>query len=90
MAKWKRTVVGSLIKSQDASKPNYIKIRNDLVLKAGQYVNAESKQFQLKSLESAVASGKIKGESAQKARERIEKIPDFVIAELVVTEKSAE
>jgi len=35
-------------------------------------------------LESAVEAGKLGGENAEKARERINKIPDFVLGELVV------
>lgn len=88
-SKLKREVVGSFLKSKDDSKPPYLKFRSALTLKEGDIVRVENKKFQLQSLEGAINAGKIKGEIAEKARERIEKIPEFVIAELVVL-KSAE
>jgi hypothetical protein len=87
--KLKREVVGSFYKSKDDSKPPYIKFRNAVTLKEGEIIRVENKKFQLQSLESAINAGKLNGEIAQKAKDRIEKIPEFVIAELVVL-KSAE
>lgn len=86
MAK-KRTVVGSVLKSNDPLKPNYIKFSDRLEgavsFTAGQCVSVESKAFQLASLERAVAANKLSGENAEKARERINKMPDFVLGDLV-------
>jgi len=82
--KLKREVVGSFYKSKDDSKPPYIKFRNAVTLKEGEIIRVENKKFQLQSLESAINAGKLNGEIAQKAKDRIEKIPEFVIAELVV------
>lgn len=89
---YKRTVVGSVIKSKDASKPNYIKfnLRNTngvLTLKDGQTLSVESKKFQLDSLNRAKESGKLSGDVAESIEERINKIPDFVLGELVLVEK---
>lgn len=87
--KLKREVVGSFYKSKDDSKPPYIKFRNAVTFKEGDIIRVENKKYQLQSLEGAINAGKLKGEIAEKAKERIEKIPEFVIAELVVL-KSAE
>ena len=86
MAKKFRKVIGSVQKSKDASKPDYIKISNDVVLTKGMFLNLESKKQQLASLEAAVEQGRLKEEYAVKARERIEKIPDFVRFEISVLE----
>lgn len=92
MAKYKRTTVGSVIKSNDKAKPPYIKfnLRNTngtLTLTDGQTLSVESKQFQLESLEGAVSKGKLSTEISEKIKERINKIPDFVIGELVLVSK---
>ena len=56
----------------------------DVSLKQGDIIRVENKKFQLASLEGAVQAGKLSEEQAEKARERINKIPDFVLAELIV------
>jgi hypothetical protein len=87
-AKKKRLVIGSLckVKPEDKEKgmPNYIQIRDDISLKKGEFLRAESKAFQLENLEKAITSGKLSEEIGGQIRERIEKIPDWVIAELIV------
>jgi hypothetical protein len=89
--KYARNNIGSIVKSKDPNKSDYIQIRKDLkealVLNAGDFISVETKAFQLASLERAVASGKLSEEQAAPARERINKIPDFVRAELVVINK---
>ena len=87
MAKSKRVVVGSVCKSKDSGKPDYIKIREDMTLRKGQTLRLESKKFQLDSLQSAVGSGKISPDLSEKIKERIEKIPDFVRFEVILKEK---
>lgn len=83
--KLKREVIGSFLKAKDPEKqPPYIKIKNDVVFKANDIVRVENRAFQLQSIESAVANGKLSPEIADKAKERIGKMADFVIAELVV------
>jgi hypothetical protein len=84
MAKLKREVVGSFLKAKDEGKAPYIKIKNAVAFKEGDIIRVENKKFQLASLESAIEAGKLGGENAEKARERINKIPDFVLGELVV------
>lgn len=86
--KYKRTVVGSVVKNKDAGKPDYIQIGTDIVLKKGQYLNLESKAVQLAGIEKAVADGKISGENGEKAKERINNIPDFVRFQIVSVEKN--
>lgn len=87
MAKYKRTVVGSVVKAKEKGKADYIKVSADVVLTKGQFLNLESKQFQKESLEAAIASGKLKAEFADKARERVEAIPDFVRFQIVAVQK---
>lgn len=78
MAKLKRQVVGSVCKAKETGKPDYIKMRE-----SGKIYRLESATFQSKSLEDAVASGKLSEEIAEKVRERISKIPEWVRFELV-------
>lgn len=86
MAKGKRKVVGSFIKSKDATKPPYLKMREAVVLKQGQCLSIESKKFQLESLERAHQAGKLSNDTVEKIKERIEKIPDFVMGEIILIE----
>jgi hypothetical protein len=90
MAKSKRSVVGSVCKSKDAGKPDYIKIRDDMSLRKGQILRLESKKYQLESLQGAVTAGKLSSELGEKIRERIEKIPDWVRFEIVAVEAASE
>lgn len=84
----KRIKLGSIVKSKDPNKSDYIqidkKLASPVTLQAGQYLQVETKAFQLASLERAVEANKISPENAEKARERIEKIPDFVRAEVIL------
>ena len=66
------------------NKPPYIKFRSAVTLKEGDIVRVENKKYQLQSLEGALSAGKLNGEVAEKVKERINKIPEYVIAELVV------
>ena len=86
MAKLKRAILGSFYKAKEEGKSPYIKItsKNGITLKEGDIIRVENKKFQMASLEAAIQAGKINGEIAEKARERISKIPDFVLGELVV------
>lgn len=84
MAKLKREVVGSFLKAKDDGKAPYIKFKTDVTFTNGSMVRVENKKFQLASLESAVSAGKLNGEIAEKAKDRINKIPDFVLGELVI------
>lgn len=84
----KRRVLGSVCKSKEPSKPPYLKLKEAVTLQAGQVIRVESAKFQLESLERAVAEGKLSGDLAEKVRERIQKIPDWVIGEAVVFDDS--
>lgn len=75
--KWKRNSVGSICKSKEEGKPDYIKMRD------GKTYRLESAAFQLKSLEEAVSQGKLNEEVAESIRERINKIPSFVRFEII-------
>lgn len=76
MSKKRRNVVGSVLKAKDGG-PDYIKMRD------GKIYRLESQKQQLASLEDAVAKGKLSPEIAEKAKERIDKIPPFVRFEIV-------
>jgi len=91
--KYTRRVVGSVIKSNDPEKPNYMKFRlmgdkRPLTIEDGMTLSVESKAFQLKNLEKATAAGKLSEELSVKIRERIEKIPDFVLGEIVLVQRN--
>ncbi len=85
-----RTKIGAVVKSKDPGRSNYIKIdlynTDTITLKNGQYINVESKAFQLNAIREAVAAGRMSEENGEKALARAEKIPDFVLGELVVTD----
>lgn len=94
MAKLKRLTVGSIVKAKEEGKPSYIKLRGDTLKdfakallkmdpEKGGTMKLESKKFQLESLHQAVADGKLSGERAQQVEERINKMPDFVVAEII-------
>ena len=85
--KYTRRTVGSVIKAKEPGKSDYIKIKDDVTFKRGDTLQLESAQSQLASLESAVQSGKLSGELAEKIRERIQKIPDFVRFDIVQVSK---
>lgn len=87
--KYSRTVVGSVLKSKDASKPDYIKVKDNVSLKAGQVLRLESKKFKLSSLDEAVKAGRMSEELAAKRREAIEKNhPEFVRFDIILVTQS--
>lgn len=83
-----RQKLGQVYKSKDKDKSNYIKIdlkdRGAVTLKHGQYVQVESKAYQLASLQRAVEAGRLTEEQATQAEARINKMPDFVLGELIL------
>lgn len=87
MAKYNRKVIGSVCKSKDKDKPAYIKIRDDIALSKDQVLRLESKKFQLDSLDAAVAAGKLNGEMVESIKEKVNRIPDWVMFEIVSLEK---
>lgn len=88
----KRVQIGSVMKSKEDGKANYLKLNlksvgGSLTLTDGQTLQVESKAFQLKSLANAVQKGVLSEDYAKDRKERIEKIPDFVIAEVYLINK---
>lgn len=81
--KYKRRVVGSVLKDSKDPTKSYIKIREDIVLKGGSTLSLESPAQQLASAEAACAAGKITEEIMQSIRERIAKVPDYVRFEIL-------
>ncbi len=95
----KRLVLGSVYKSKpdDAGnpQPDYVKLRGDMKAqflkliatmdeKKGLSLKLENKTKQLEGVAKAELSGKLKPEWAAQARERIEKIPDYVRFEMAI------
>ena len=74
MAKWKKTVIGSVVKGKDG-KPNYIKVNEDFVLKKGMFLNLENDTEQLAGLAEAEAAGRLPKDVADNIRENIKKAP---------------
>lgn len=88
MAKQKRRVIGSVIKPRETDTGgDYIKIREDVVLKKNQILRLESKAGQLENLKRVVAEGKISSELGKQIEERLNKIPAFVRFEIIAVEK---
>jgi hypothetical protein len=74
MANWEK--IGSVRRGKTGN--NYIKIDNDVTLKAGRIVQIQDPR---KRLDEMVAKGKM---DADKAEEYKEKIPDYILKELVL------
>lgn len=92
MAKYKRTIVGSVCKGKKNEEtgviaPDYIQVSNDVTLKRGDFLNLESKKMQQENLDSAVKAGRLGGDAQTAIQERIDKIPDFVRFQIVRIEK---
>lgn len=87
MAKKKRKVIGSIVKGKDG-KGDYIKILNDVELKAGSFINLESKAMKQKQLDTSVAEGKLTGDLVEKIQAGIDKMPEWVRFELYTLEES--
>lgn len=88
MAKTKRTVIGSVLRHKDDPKKSYIKIKNEVRLKAGQILQLQSKKQQLDNLRVAVESGKMSADMASEIGERLERVPDFVLFEVIALENA--
>lgn len=58
-------------------------------VKTGEFIRVENKKFQLESAKTAYENGKLSEENYEKTVERINKIPDFVIAELAILTDAA-
>lgn len=86
-----RVKLGNVYKSKDPEKSNYIKIdlitKDAITLKHGEYVQVESKAFQLRSVEKALEKGVLSKENAEKAKTRINQIPEYVLGELILVTK---
>jgi hypothetical protein len=85
--KYKRSIIGSIVKSKDPNKPPYMKINGSHTLKDGQYLNLENKDFQLSSLDEALKAGRMSPETVAEAKARIGNIPSFVLYHVVSVSK---
>jgi len=91
MAKWNRQQIGKIVKKSDdrLRYPNVkeftLKIEQDVTLKAGTYINLENKAFKLANLEEM--KSKMSEENYEKALERINKMQDWIMFEVILLEK---
>lgn len=86
MAKSKRVTIGSVMKSQKDGK-FYIKVNGEHKLSDGQYLNLESKEDRIQSLDKAVEEGKLSEEKAREIRVSIDKTPAFVKFNVISVQK---
>ena len=85
---YKRLKIGAVLKSKDTTQPDYIKIDQDITLKKGDILNLESKKSRLAQVEKSLAEGKLTDEVADKIKEEIDKIPEFVRFQIVKVNKN--
>lgn len=85
MAK-KYTTIGSVLKSKDKTKPDYIKVSKNVTLKEGQFLNLENKESQLKTVQFLLENSYIDEATAEKRNAAINKKPDFVRFDVVLVE----
>ena len=79
----KRVTVGSILKSKEAGQPPYIKFNEGFTVEKGDTMSLESKKSRLESLQKGIASGKLSEELAEKIEESINKMPDYVMFNIV-------
>jgi len=93
MAKNRRVKLGSVTKKKDGRFviKAYIKDKDgnpgSYVLRDGQYINLETKAEQLSDLQNLLKAEKIDADTFKYLKERVEKIPEYVKFEAVVTEE---
>lgn len=78
--KW--TKIGAILKSKNNNNGFYIKIDQDVSLKKGTYVTVKNPR---ETVEELLSKGVLTEEQAQ---ERLQKIPDWVKYELIVSSES--
>lgn len=78
--KW--TKIGAILKSKNNNNGFYIKIDQDVSLKKGDYVTVKNPR---ETVEELLSKGVLTEEQAQ---ERLQKIPDWVKYELIVSSES--
>jgi hypothetical protein len=86
MAKKKRNLIGEVIKNKEQGKAPYIKVKKDVTLTNGQTLSLESKKKQIEGVQSAMTSGKLSEDLGSEILERLEKIPDFVMYQIILLE----
>ncbi len=87
MAKYKRTVIGSVLKSKNPGELDYIKIKDAISFAAGDTISLESRESRLASIDKALAEGKMDEDMAAKIRDSVDKMPTFVRFNLVKVSK---
>lgn len=85
MAKLRRKKVGAFLKSKDDNKPPYLKLTD--AIPADSIIRVESKKYQIASLQRAAAGGKLPAKMAEEMLAKLEKMPDFVLGDLIVLQE---
>lgn len=92
MGKYSRKNVGSIYKSKLQDQSDYLVFRipegEELTFRNGDKLQVETKDFRLKNIEQGVANGRLSEDVALALKEKAEKTPEFVRAELVLLTKN--
>jgi len=86
--KYKKHFIGDVLVDKEDPSRFYIKVKKDYMLKAGTYLNLESKQNQIDNIKKAASEGKIGEDMAEEILIKIEKMPDFVKFNVTKLEKN--
>ncbi len=87
----KRLVLGQILNPKEPGGGRYIKVAKDVAvtLKEGDILRIETKKEQIESAQKAGAAGKLSADIVAQIVERVEKQPDFVFGQVVLTRKQA-
>lgn len=78
-----KKTIGSIYKGKEG-KGDYVKITEDVILKAGTFLNLENKTQKLASVQWLLDNGKIDAAAFEKRTNAINKMPDFVRFDVVL------
>lgn len=87
----KRLVLGQILNPKEPGGGRYIKVGRDVnaTLKEGDILRIETKKEQIESAKAAGAAGKLSADIVAQIVERVEKQPDFVFGQVVLTRKQS-
>lgn len=86
-----RKTIGSVLEGVskfNGKKEFYVKINEDVVLRKGQSIQLRSKQDQIEGAQAAMEAGKLSPEIVAKIIERLDKYPEYVKFDLILTDKA--
>lgn len=94
--KWNRTIVGSIVKSKDPKKANYVKVnlfgnnKNEVLLRNGDFLQLQTNTFRKNSLEEDLKNGRIDEAKYEQLMSKITSQPDFVLGNLVLVRPNSD